>query len=154
MMKKKTRLLITSLAVPFVLSTGEVSTFAQTFTSEQKINIAPQEERLKLVGTFISSPTNRQPSYENMPGQLHSSDSLLLDSPPKSTYALKWVAPEGVTFDVYRGLTPFMDVPVFHNVTNGVTTDIASSLVFFPVLMIANPEGATEDFEVKVYAVY
>ncbi|MFP7485180.1 hypothetical protein SFC65_13515 [Priestia filamentosa] len=153
-MKKKTRLLITSLAVPFVLSTGEVSTFAQTFTSEQKINIAPQEERLKLVGTFISSPTNRQPSYENMPGQLHSSDSLLLDSPPKSTYALKWVAPEGVTFDVYRGLTPFMDVPVFHNVTNGVTTDIASSLVFFPVLMIANPEGATEDFEVKVYAVY
>lgn len=154
MMKKKTKLLIASLAIPFVLSTGEVSTFAQTFTSEQEVNIAQQEERLKLVGTVISSPTNRPPSYENMPGQLHSSDTLFLDSLPKGIYALKWVAPEGVTFDVYRGLTPFMDVPVFHNVTNGVTTDLASSLAFSPALMIANPEGATEDFEVKVYAVY
>ncbi|MGG0383552.1 hypothetical protein ABEY69_11025 [Priestia filamentosa] len=153
-MKKKTKLLIASLAVPFVLSTGEVSTFAQTSTSEQEGNIAQQEERLKLVGTVISSPTNRPPSYEGMPGQLHSSDTILLASPPKGIYALKWVAPEGVTFDVYRGLTPFMDVPLFHNVSNGIKTDLSSTLAFSPALKIANPEGTTEDFEVKVYAVY
>ncbi|MFP3886821.1 hypothetical protein U8V97_15345 [Priestia filamentosa] len=59
-----------------------------------------------------------------------------------------------MTFDVYRGLTHFMDVPIFHNITNGVTTDLASSPAFSPALKISNPEGATEDFEVKVYAVY
>ncbi|KAB2494161.1 hypothetical protein [Priestia endophytica] len=151
-MKKKTKLLIASLAVPFVLSTSEVSTFAQTFTSEQEVNIAQQEERLKLVGTVISSPANRPKTPD--PGGTHSSETIVLKGFPEGTYALKWVAREGVAFDVYRGLTPFMDVPVFHNVTNGVTTDLASSPLFSPALMIANPEGATEDFEVKVYAVY
>ncbi|YCA46234.1 hypothetical protein M1E11_24365 (plasmid) [Bacillus sp. JZ8] len=148
-MKKKTKLFISSMAFSLAMLSGQGSTFAESSTSRQGVKVtAPQEERLKLVGTVISSPTNR-PEVPGLPGGLHSSSLVNLEDYPEGTYALKWVAPEGITFDVYRGLVPFVNFPLLANIKNGVTTDI----IFGP-FHIVNPEGATEDFEVKIYAVY
>lgn len=98
-----------------------------------------------------------QPKPQN--GQNNrSSGNFSIESLPSGTTALYWQVVRqngtselsGVSFRVMRDKSAGKDPVIFNGLANGYTSSVRTSRNFY----IANPSGATENFIVKVYAVY
>jgi hypothetical protein len=90
------------------------------------------------------------------PGQKHrSSGNFSTQDAPVGTNALRWEIadtgnPNGIRFGVKDDKSVGVDPPVFEDVYNNKQTGYVADRSLY----VANPEGASSKFTVKVYAIY